>query len=163
MTGAISRRGALAIMLAGAGSFGGAASVLRFVMPAHLLPPALVVPREQLPPSGGGAIIGDGRDEGRRVAVSNAGDGRYLAFVPSCTRRRCRLVWQELPARTPESSGYYECYCDSSRFRIDGRRFEGPAPRNLDRYECVLNERGSLVVRTAVVVRGAIGEGVVPS
>lgn len=163
MARAIGRRGALALAAANFASITGVSSVLRFVTSSDFRAPEVVVPPNRLPPPGTGAIVGDGRDEGRRVAVSDLGGGRYVAFVPLCTSGRCRLLWKESPSATPQPSSYYECYCDLSRFSIDGCRFDGPASRNLDRYESALNDRGALVVQTAVVIRGAIGEGVVPA
>ena len=53
--------------------------------------------------------------------------GQITAFSPMCTHLGCAYRWE---GRRNE----FVCPCHGSRFGVDGRVLEGPAPRDLDRY-----------------------------
>lgn len=50
------------------------------------------------------------------------------AIYKVCTHLGCIYSWTA-------SNNRYECPCHGSKFRLDGRRIESPAPRNLDRFK----------------------------
>ncbi|GIK56266.1 MAG: ubiquinol-cytochrome c reductase iron-sulfur subunit [Chloroflexi bacterium] len=51
-----------------------------------------------------------------------------LAIYKVCTHLGCIYAW------TP-ANNRYECPCHGSKYRLDGRRIESPAPRTLDRFQ----------------------------
>ena len=50
------------------------------------------------------------------------------AIYKVCTHLGCIYSWTD-------SNNRFECPCHGSKFRLDGRRIESPAPRNLDRFK----------------------------
>ena len=50
-----------------------------------------------------------------------------LAIYKVCTHLGCIYAWNEANDR-------FECPCHGSKYRLDGRRIESPAPRTLDRF-----------------------------
>jgi len=50
------------------------------------------------------------------------------AIYKVCTHLGCIYAW------TP-ANNRFECPCHGSKYRLDGRRIESPAPRTLDRFE----------------------------
>ena len=50
------------------------------------------------------------------------------AIYKVCTHLGCIYAWTEANNR-------FECPCHGSKYRLDGRRIEAPAPRTLDRFE----------------------------
>lgn len=50
------------------------------------------------------------------------------AVYKVCTHLGCIYAWVEANER-------FECPCHGSKYRLDGRRIEDPAPRTLDRFE----------------------------
>lgn len=159
MPAVIPRRAALVVIAAAGAAVAGVDAMLRFVPPSHLKRSELVIAPGDLPPPGAAALMAD-LDAGLVAAVSATRPGEYIAFRPRCTHLHCGIVWKANGPPIPGYPAYYECPCHQSRFSLDGRRVYGPAPRDLDRYESRFDERGSLVVDTAAVIRGAIGEGV---
>ena len=55
-------------------------------------------------------------------------DGSIIVFSPWCTHLGCAYHWEP-------SKHEFICPCHDSRFSIDGRVIQGPAPRPLDRFE----------------------------
>lgn len=53
-----------------------------------------------------------------------------LAIYKVCTHLGCIYNW--IPA-----NDRFECPCHGSKYRLDGRRIEAPAPRDLDRFKLV--------------------------
>ncbi len=51
-----------------------------------------------------------------------------LAIYKVCTHLGCIYAW------TP-ANNRFECPCHGSKYRLDGRRIESPAPRTLDRFK----------------------------
>lgn len=49
------------------------------------------------------------------------------AIYKVCTHLGCIYAWNEANER-------FECPCHGSKYRLDGRRIESPAPRSLDRF-----------------------------
>ncbi len=56
------------------------------------------------------------------------GDGSFLAMSRTCTHLGCSVPWDE-------EKNQFVCPCHGSKYRLDGRRIEDPAPRNLDRFK----------------------------
>ena len=50
------------------------------------------------------------------------------AIYKVCTHLGCIYAWTN-------SNNRFECPCHGSKYRLDGRRIEAPAPRNLDRFK----------------------------
>jgi cytochrome b6-f complex iron-sulfur subunit len=65
------------------------------------------------------------------------------AIYKVCTHLGCIYAW------TP-TNNRFECPCHGSKYRLDGRRIESPAPRSLDRFklEALADDR-STVLATA--------------
>ncbi|MBC7809663.1 MAG: Rieske 2Fe-2S domain-containing protein [Burkholderiales bacterium] len=61
-----------------------------------------------------------------RFWMSNAEEG-VVALYNVCTHLGC------LPKWVP-SNNRFECPCHGSKYQLDGRYIEGPAPRSLDRF-----------------------------
>ena len=51
-----------------------------------------------------------------------------VAIYKVCTHLGCIYAWVEANHR-------FECPCHGSKYRMDGRRIEDPAPRTLDRFQ----------------------------
>ncbi len=64
------------------------------------------------------------------------------AIYKVCTHLGCIYAWVDANDR-------FECPCHGSKYRLDGRRFEAPAPRNLDRFKLVALDEGENVLAEA--------------
>lgn len=53
------------------------------------------------------------------------------AIYKVCTHLGCIYKWND-------ASNRFECPCHGSKYRLDGRRIQSPAPRTLDRFEVTL-------------------------
>lgn len=53
------------------------------------------------------------------------------AIYKVCTHLGCIYKWND-------ASNRFECPCHGSKYRLDGRRIQSPAPRSLDRFEVIL-------------------------
>ena len=53
------------------------------------------------------------------------------AIYKVCTHLGCIYAWNTASQR-------FECPCHGSKYRLDGRRIQSPAPRTLDRFEVTL-------------------------
>lgn len=51
-----------------------------------------------------------------------------VAIYKVCTHLGCIYAWTPVNSR-------FECPCHGSKYRLDGRRIESPAPRTLDRFQ----------------------------
>lgn len=61
------------------------------------------------------------------------------AIYKVCTHLGCIYAWNTANDR-------FECPCHGSKYRLDGRRVESPAPRSLDRFELsALDEAGNVL------------------
>ncbi len=107
------------------GEFGG-----RFLVPVESMP------AQNSPP----VNFADGRfwlanlntDQPNELMYPAEGDNVPLigavAIYKVCTHLGCIYSW------TP-ANDRFECPCHGSKYRLDGRRIEAPAPRNLDRFK----------------------------
>jgi cytochrome b6-f complex iron-sulfur subunit len=62
-----------------------------------------------------------------RFWLSNPDEG-FVALYGVCTHLGCLPKWNDLNFR-------FECPCHGSKFQLNGRYIEGPAPRSMDRFE----------------------------
>ena len=107
------------------GEFGG-----RFVVPIELLP------GQNTPPVNFAAgrfwLANLNTEEPNELMYPASGDDLPLlgavAIYKVCTHLGCIYSW------TP-ANDRFECPCHGSKYRLDGRRIEAPAPRNLDRFK----------------------------
>jgi glycine/D-amino acid oxidase-like deaminating enzyme/nitrite reductase/ring-hydroxylating ferredoxin subunit len=65
---------------------------------------------------------------GRKAAVHREGDGTVHAVSATCTHLACLVHWN--PAERS-----WDCPCHGSRFAVDGRVLQGPAVRDLPRFD----------------------------
>ncbi|MEM7112970.1 MAG: Rieske 2Fe-2S domain-containing protein [Chloroflexota bacterium] len=68
-----------------------------------------------------------------------------LAIYKVCTHLGCIYSW------TP-ANNRFECPCHGSKYRLDGRRIEAPAPRTLDRFKILALDAGGAVLAESEVV-----------
>lgn len=74
--------------------------------------------------------------------MSSTDDG-IAALYMVCTHLGCLFKWVEANER-------FECPCHGSKFELNGKYIEGPAPRSLDRFEItVLTSGGQQLVTDA--------------
>lgn len=69
----------------------------------------------------------------------------FFALSAICTHLGCLTAWN------PET-GRIECPCHGSKFRPDGTKIEGPAPKPLPLLRTWLNEDGELMVDRSTVL-----------
>lgn len=62
--------------------------------------------------------------------LSNTDEG-VVALYKVCTHLGCLYKWVDVNQR-------FECPCHGSKFELNGKYIEGPAPRSLDRFEMTI-------------------------
>ncbi len=77
-------------------------------------------------------------DPAAAIFVVNSGQG-YYALQATCTHLGCLTAWK------PEL-GIIACPCHGSKFKVDGTKIAGPAPRPLPWFRMWLNDDGDLMV-----------------
>lgn len=79
----------------------------------------------------------------RMYQIGNEGTIKGIAAVYKvCTHLGCIYAWNEANRR-------FECPCHGSKYRLDGRRIEAPAPRNLDRFRLTaLDAQGNVLAQS---------------
>lgn len=65
-----------------------------------------------------------------RIWMSHTSDG-LLALYGVCTHLGCLPKWVSTNTR-------FECPCHGSKFELNGKYIEGPAPRSLDRFRATI-------------------------
>jgi len=112
---------------------------LRFFFPRTLFEPSTTFK------IGFPADFGPGVDErfkqSRRIWVVRQQDKLFVIYA-KCTHLGCTPNWIE-----PETK--FKCPCHGSGYDIEGRNFEGPAPRPMDRAHVELDAEGQIVVDTS--------------
>jgi cytochrome b6-f complex iron-sulfur subunit len=68
--------------------------------------------------------------------------GRLFAIYARCTHLGCTPNWVE-------TENKFKCPCHGSGYDMEGRNFEGPAPRPMDRARVELDAEGQIVVDTS--------------
>ena len=83
--------------------------------------------------------------DGLPVVASPTGDGVGLtALWQRCVHLGCRVP-------SCEASQGFECPCHGSKYNFHGEYEDGPAPRNLDRFEVAVDGDGNLVINTGAI------------
>ncbi len=78
--------------------------------------------------------------EGRQVEA-----GGLMALYQRCVHLGCRVPW------CATSQGF-ECPCHGSKYNGVGEYFDGPAPRNLDRFVVEVNDSNELIIHTGSII-----------
>ncbi len=65
-----------------------------------------------------------------RFWLSNSSEG-FVALYAVCTHLGCLPKWVDTNFR-------FECPCHGSKYQINGKYIEGPAPRSLDRFRTTI-------------------------
>ena len=90
----------------------------------------------------------------QRVWIVRQDDGSFFALLAICTHLGCTPNWIATDDK-------FKCPCHGSGYKRDGRNFEGPTPRPLDRVKIALNAEGHLIVDKSVLYK--MGPGRVPA
>lgn len=84
----------------------------------------------------------DSRDPNNLMYASE-GDPDAIVGVAAiykvCTHLGCIYAWNDANER-------FECPCHGSKYRLDGRRIESPAPRTLDRFKVVAVDENDAIL-----------------
>lgn len=113
--------------------------VLRFFVPRVLFEPGtrfrIGVPADFAPG------IDERFKQSHRIWVVRE-PGRLFALYARCTHLGCTPNWIE-------TENKFKCPCHGSGYDREGRNFEGPAPRPMDRPSVELDGDGQIVVDTS--------------
>jgi cytochrome b6-f complex iron-sulfur subunit len=86
-----------------------------------------------------------------RMYEAPGDDGQIVgtaAIYKVCTHLGCIYAWNDPNNR-------FECPCHGSKYRLDGRRIEAPAPRDLDRFKLSALDDSDNVLATSELVDGS--------
>ncbi len=121
---------------------------LRFFFPRTLFEPSS---RFRIgTPSDFGLGVDERFKQSRRIWVVRQPDKMFVIFA-KCTHLGCTPNWIE-------SENKFKCPCHGSGYDIEGRNFEGPAPRPMDRTYVELDPEGQIVVDTSRLYSCAPGQ-----
>lgn len=84
----------------------------------------------------------DTRDPNNLMYSAEGDPGEIIgvaAIYKVCTHLGCIYAWNDANER-------FECPCHGSKYRLDGRRIESPAPRSLDRFQIVAVDSSDAVL-----------------
>ncbi len=99
----------------------------------------------------------EGHERMTRVSDDPAEIKGIAAIYKVCTHLGCIYSW------TPANERF-ECPCHGSKFRLDGRRIEDPAPRSLDRFKVeALDAEGNIIAASEPDDNGFYQPLVIPS
>lgn len=76
-----------------------------------------------------------------RFHVSRTDDDGLIVLYSVCTHLGCLPKWVETNHR-------FECPCHGSKFELDGKYIEGPAPRSLDRFRTMVTFEDNPIATT---------------
>jgi cytochrome b6-f complex iron-sulfur subunit len=91
-------------------------------------------------PSEFGLGVDERFKQAHRIWVVRSPDRLFVIFA-KCTHLGCTPNWLEAEHK-------FKCPCHGSGYDIEGRNFEGPAPRPMDRAYVELDAEGQIVVNT---------------
>jgi len=136
------------------GQFGGV-----FRLEVDVLPEANAPPENF--PDGRFWLVTINTLEPNRLMCETEGDGGQIigaaAIYKVCTHLGCIYTWVAPNDR-------FECPCHGSKYRLDGRRITGPAPRNLDRFKMsALDESETEIAFSSIADDGSYDVMKVPS
>lgn len=86
----------------------------------------------------------------KRIWVVRTTDRLFVIFA-SCTHLGCTPDWKE-------SEQKFKCPCHGSGYDPEGRNYEGPAPRPMDRAKVEIDPEGRIVVDSGVLYREEKGK-----
>lgn len=92
-------------------------------------------------PSDFGPGVDERFKQSHRVWVVRLPD-RMFVISAKCTHLGCTPNWLEAESK-------FKCPCHGSGYDMEGRNFEGPAPRPMDRAHVELDAEGQIVVDTS--------------
>jgi cytochrome b6-f complex iron-sulfur subunit len=75
--------------------------------------------------------------------------GGLQALYQRCVHLGCRVPFCE-------ASQWFECPCHGSKYSKAGEYRSGPAPRGLDRFPITVDEAGTVIVNTGIIVTGPV-------
>ncbi len=112
---------------------------LRFFFPRTLFEPSS---RFRIGyPSDFGLGVDERFKQSHRIWVVRLPDRMFVVFA-KCTHLGCTPNWLE-------ADNKFKCPCHGSGYDMEGRNFEGPAPRPMDRAHVELDAEGQVVVDTS--------------
>jgi cytochrome b6-f complex iron-sulfur subunit len=112
---------------------------LRFFFPRTLFEPSS---RFRIGyPSDFGLGVDERFKQSNRIWVVRRPDRMFVIFG-KCTHLGCTPNWIE-------GENKFKCPCHGSGYDMEGRNFEGPAPRPMDRAHVELDAEGQIVVDTS--------------
>ena len=121
---------------------------LRFFFPRTIFEPRTVF-RVGTP-----AEFGIGVDtrfqKSNRIWVVRTTDRMFVIYA-SCTHLGCTPDWKS-------GEGKFKCPCHGSGYDPEGRNYEGPAPRPMDRAKVEIDPEGRIVVDTSILYREEKGK-----
>jgi cytochrome b6-f complex iron-sulfur subunit len=92
-------------------------------------------------PSEFGLGVDERYKQSHRIWVVRSPDRLFVIFA-KCTHLGCTPNWLE-------GEHKFKCPCHGSGYDMEGRNFEGPAPRPMDRAHVELDAEGQVVVDTS--------------
>jgi cytochrome b6-f complex iron-sulfur subunit len=92
-------------------------------------------------PSDFGLGVDERFKQSHRIWVVRLPDRMFVVFA-KCTHLGCTPNWLE-------ADNKFKCPCHGSGYDMEGRNFEGPAPRPMDRAHLELDAEGQIVVDTS--------------
>lgn len=78
------------------------------------------------------------------------------ALYKVCTHLGCIYAWNPATNR-------FECPCHGSKYRLDGRRIQSPAPRDLDRFPLEAVDVDDNTIASSEIVNGVVQPLNIPS
>lgn len=137
------------------GEFGGT-----FTVPANSLPEVNAPPNNF--PDGRFWLVNldTGSDQGDERMYLASDETQPIVGVAAiykvCTHLGCIYDWNAANER-------FECPCHGSKYRLDGRRIESPAPRSLDRFQLsALDEANNVLASAELGPSGTYAELALP-
>ena len=92
-------------------------------------------------PSDFGPGVDERFKQSHRIWVVRMPDKLFVIFA-KCTHLGCTPNWLETESK-------FKCPCHGSGYDMEGKNFEGPAPRPMDRAYVELDAEGQIVVDTS--------------
>ncbi len=121
---------------------------LRFFFPRTLFEPSS---RFRIgAPSDFGLGVDERFKQSHRIWVVREPDKLFVIFA-KCTHLGCTPNWIE-------TENKFKCPCHGSGYDMEGRNFEGPAPRPMDRTYVELDAEGQIIVDTSRLYTCAPGQ-----
>jgi cytochrome b6-f complex iron-sulfur subunit len=141
----ITRRFFLEIIGSGAlgiAAVGGLVRTIQFLSPNVLLEPSMKFKAGHVDNFLPGSVT---FIKEQKVYIVRAKEGYFYAVSAVCTHLGCITNWKS-------ERGIIACPCHGSKFTVEGKVIEGPAPRPLPRFLMTLDEQGQIIVDKSQIV-----------